>query len=61
MIIYKCDCGEKLIITENTEESRGRKRGWKKEHGAPLIFKSEKRKIPDRKRAGIHGYIRNRI
>lgn len=58
MILYKCDCGDQLAMTENTESSRVKKKLWKKEHSAPLFQKSPKRKVPDKGRAGIHGYDR---
>lgn len=58
MILYKCDCGDQLVMTENTEQSRVKKKLWKSEHSAPMIQKSPKRKVPDRGRAGIHGYSR---
>ena len=32
MIIYKCQCGEELAMTENTEKSRDEKRNWKERH-----------------------------
>jgi len=32
VIIYVCNCGEKLIANENIEESRNRKRTWKEKH-----------------------------
>ena len=33
MILYKCECGARLTVTENTEESRNEKRAFKKAHG----------------------------
>lgn len=58
MILYVCGCGDQLAITENTEQSRVKKKLWKQEHSAPMIRKSPKRKVPDRGRSGIHGYSR---
>ena len=59
MILYACSCGDQLAMIENTEQSRVKKKLWKKEHSAPMIQKSPKRKVPDRGRSGIHGYLRN--
>ena len=59
MVIYKCNCGDELAVTENTGRGMDEKRAWKEQHGAPLITKSPKRKVADRGRAGIHGYVRN--
>jgi len=60
MVIYKCNCGDELAVTENTEQSRNEKRGWKTKHGAPLIDRAlvQKGKVADWKGAGIHGYTR---
>lgn len=58
MIIYKCSCGDELIVAKNTEGSRAKKKRWKQKHGAPLIEKSPRRKIGDMGGAGIHGYVR---
>lgn len=58
MVIYKCNCGDELIIADNSEKTRDIKRTWKDKHAAPLIEVSPKRKIADRGRSGIHGYIR---
>ena len=58
MVIYICACGEKLTIAENTEQSRVAKRAWKQKHSAPLFQRFPKRKVPERGRAGIHGYSR---
>jgi len=32
MILYRCACGAKLLVEENTERSRREKRAWKKKH-----------------------------
>lgn len=32
MILYKCQCGEQLLASENTEKSRNEKRAWKETH-----------------------------
>jgi len=32
MIIYVCEYGDEYIANENTEESRDRKREWKRKH-----------------------------
>lgn len=58
MILYKCDCGDQLVVVQNTENSRELKKNWKRVHSAPMIQKSPKRKVPDRGRARIHGYSR---
>lgn len=58
MIIYSCNCGDQLAMSENTEASRVEKKLWKGEHSAPLIQKTPKRKAPDKGRAGVHGYVR---
>ena len=58
MILYVCSCGDQLAVISNTELSRVKKKLWKKVHSAPLIQKSPKRKVPDRGRSGIHGYLR---
>lgn len=59
MVIYKCQaCGDELAMTENTEKSRDTKRAWKEKHGATLILKSPKRKIPDKKGISRHSYVR---
>ena len=58
MILYACSCGDQLTMTENTEQSRVVKKLWKQKHSAPLIQKSPKRKVPDKGRSGIHGYLR---
>ena len=59
MILYVCNCGDQLAMSENTEDSRLKKKAWKQEHSAPLFQKTPSRKLPERGRAGIHGYIRN--
>jgi len=58
MIIYKCQCGDELQMSENTEKSRKTKEEWKKKHSAPMIQKSPKRKAVDKGRATVHGYRR---
>lgn len=58
MILYACNCGEQLVMSENTEASRVKKKVWKGGHSALLIQKTPKRKVPDRGRAGVHGYVR---
>lgn len=58
MILYKCSCGDQLAMTENTEQSRVKKKLWKQEHSAPLVPRNRAGKVPDRGRAGIHGYVR---
>jgi len=57
MILYVCNCGDQLAMTENTEQSRVAKKKWKLDHSAPLFQKSPKRKVPEKGRAGIHGYV----
>lgn len=32
MVIYKCNCGDELIVKENTEQSRYGKKAWKNKH-----------------------------
>jgi len=32
MVIYKCKCGDELVMTENTEKSRDEKREFKVRH-----------------------------
>ena len=58
MILYVCNCGDQLVMSENTEQSRVDKKNWKQEHSAPLFQKTPKRKVPEKGRAGIHGYVR---
>jgi len=55
MIIYKCKCGDEFIAHDNTEEERGDKVIWKKEHGTRRgCYKN----LVTIHNPG-HGYIRN--
>lgn len=32
MILYRCICGKEFVVPDNSEDSRARKRAWKKAH-----------------------------
>lgn len=58
MILYKCQCGDELVIAENTEKSRKKKKSWKQKHSAPLFLKTPKRKVADKGQPTFHSYVR---
>jgi len=32
MVVYKCKCGEELVVSNNSEKMRKVKKQWKKDH-----------------------------